>query len=1315
MYIKAIKLTPQDNRISATMLLPEAGFYQPLLRFGAEETASDFTAKLYINGVHTRTETVTVNADNDYIELFLDELYLPAGICEVALATGGVACKPELVSFIYLGNLLSIEQRIEAEGVPPELGHSLLLANENNGFVVDTKQNDKLLYEVYVPRSGRYALSFTAAECAYLNLAFATDYGQTFKNYQRGASETTELGTYRSFDAGTLEFVKGKNRFVVENMALTPATGQAKLDAFSLCYVGPLGGISENIPAGNYKDLQGGATEVGGAVQLTEGGAAGYDCLISAPGIYKLTAKAQGAKDSLLTVSESSGNYANLLFKTANTSSEQSAVIELGAGKTVLSCRAEGDIKLENLLLEGPIAIAEAENTLCSQLNSAADAQKVRETLSSNKQTLLFDAEAMTQGFFDANPIYNGMLKQNFQNITEVQNCFIQLVFNNLQAPDVALYNAQNQAITALQNGNLRLVTNTKSFKKPGTLVAALYQGNKMSTLVPAQVTGNETPILLEKVDVSQGAWTLKLFYLDSFEKLTPLAMFTNEAVIYVSTKGDDASGDGSQQKPFKTIERAQQAAQSMAKTATGNVIVSIAKGEYTLTEPLAFTPKDSGLHGKVIYRGAKDGETVISGGTRVTGWEQTDTPQIYRAAAPDIADARTLYVNGYAAQRARSKYIYEGLELYKKAGSPYADDGFTVSAHNFPVITNRPEDVELVWRMLWTQQRTPVEDIIINEDNTYTILMDQPYWDWARTSLSDYTKPTVDFYGTGGEAEQMAKRTFYIENAKELLDEPGEFYFDKGEQVVYYYPFPEEDLQTAETYMGTLETMMTVQGEGKHNKVKNLAFENLSFKYGAWNDVSVTGKRTGQADKIASGSNQLSEVSGGRMVPAQLQFNYAENISVSDCIFTCLGSGAISMVDGVSHAKVEGNVFHDISGTGVIISSWDHGAYMAGEQEKPHHITVTNNVFRRTANEFTDTCGVSLYFADDITITHNDFKDLPYTGITAGWGWQTNEHAPEVGCHRVDIGYNRFQNIMRTSSDGGAVYMLGNMIDTLVHDNYINGATFGNGGIYFDGGSAHAVARDNVVLNVPKWLKKNSWGGRNKAIDNFTNMEKSLDIEGNHPSDLIAISGTTYLESDDISSNAAAFSIYQNAGLSPAYAHLGEGLDLPSWRTDFSTPIIEPWYRFVGENSWVDMGDWKAFYDTEEKPNWYRFQLGHFADCIGSFGAGEWLEYDVYIPKDGSYNLTFKAAKYTPSRDVVLGFYVDGVKLTEQQVQNFVDEEYVVGEHDCGSFALTGGMHRVRLVCEKGPMVVGPFKFDDGILRTQNDARFDEGVINPS
>ncbi len=1301
---KAFLFSANGQSVSYEVDIPSKGDYTVGIHtasYGMSHTA-DQVFDIYVDGTKVGTHTLN-NADRVAWPTYT---WYDAVICP--MTQGKHTVKIVFISgFPYM-------KTVKVEKFKP-----VAELEGNGGFVMNTKQYGELDYEIYAPESGSYELSAVIEECNYYALSIEGEFGEIYKVYRRSASETTALGAYRTVDLGKLDLAKGINQVKITNIA-EPSTsnlahGDVKIDKFVLLFEKQLGATDESVAATTYSKLSG-ASVSGGKVNLYTGDYAVYDFLVPESGYYKLTVNGNPSGNALVKVTADGAGSAKTLFRDADTRS--TAIIELEKGKTRLTVDCDGEIALDSFALVGPLGITQDESrAFASKINGARDGAQVKEILTAAQNQLYIDVADATSGILYDAPVFNGMLKKNFGNIADVASGFSQLAFNNLISPDVVLFDESGKRIETLKNGNLTIKADTSSMNSKGYIFAALYKNDSLMSVETGVLEDTISRVELENVDVSEGVWKLRLFSIDGFEKMIPLAMFTNETIICVSTNGNDETGDGSREKPFATIGRAQRLARTKVWEAPGDVVISIDEGVYKITEPLKFSSEDSGRGGKVIYRGAENGKTIISGGTKIEGWQQTDVPEIYVADASDVTDTRTLYVNGYPAQRARSKYLYEALDYYYAEGSEYADDGLTVSTNNFPVITNNPENVEVVWRMLWCHHRTPVENIVRNSDNTYSIIMDQPYWDWARTSLSNYTKPIVDYIGTSPREQQTAKRTFYLENALELLDEPGEFYFDKDEKRIYYYPFGEENLTSSETevYAGTTEMLVEAKGESKENKLKNLVFENLTFMHGAWNDVSRTGKRTSQADKFVSGSNQLSEVSGGYMVPPQVRFEFADNIEILGCEFACLGSGALGFIDGVTNSKVEGNVFRDISGTGLIISSWDNGKYLKATTEKRSNIEVKSNVCRRTANEFTDTCGMSIYYADNVTVTNNVFKDLPYTGITAGWGWSTNADSPEIGCKNIVIGHNSFENVMQLTSDGGAVYTLGNMHDSEVSNNYINGATYGNGGIYFDNGSAYETAKDNVVLNVPKWLKKNVGGYHDKAVNNFTNMDKTLDVD-NYSLTEIDVQNTVYLTEDTISQYPKAVSIMENAGLTSEFESLADGLDLPAWRTDFMKPGNEPWYRYVGENSWVDMGNWTNFHDNNgAEPKWYKTILYEFADCV-EFTTGDWVEYQVYIPKDGKYTLTYEAGH--PVKPILsilnpkIRFYVDGTKKVEQRVPTTVEGQYVTGVFDGGTVNLTKGVHTIRVESPDRPMMIGPFRFHDGAERTENDALFDEGVI---
>ena len=107
---------------------------------------------------------------------------------------------------------------------------------------------------------------------------------------------------------------------------------------------------------------------------------------------------------------------------------------------------------------------------------------------------------------------------------------------------------------------------------------------------------------------------------------ILPTGGVAQETMLYVSTTGNDAwSGRVPQPNgartdgPFATLAKARDAVRALRKPAT----VRIRAGTYALTEPLIFTPRDSGTpRSPVIYEAAPGETVVLSGGRRITGWK---------------------------------------------------------------------------------------------------------------------------------------------------------------------------------------------------------------------------------------------------------------------------------------------------------------------------------------------------------------------------------------------------------------------------------------------------------------------------------------------------------------------------------------------------------------------------------------------------------------------------------------------------------------------------------------------------------------------
>ena len=140
----------------------------------------------------------------------------------------------------------------------------------------------------------------------------------------------------------------------------------------------------------------------------------------------------------------------------------------------------------------------------------------------------------------------------------------------------------------------------------------------------------------------------------------------------YVSPTGSDRN-PGTKARPFRTLDRARDAARRVRRPLHGDVVVRLRGGTYRLTHPLTLRAADSGGNGyDVVYEAAPGAHPLISGGRRITGWTLFDRARgIYRARAGGLS-TRQLYVDG---RRAVARAEHAGPVRVHEDGDGLHDD----------------------------------------------------------------------------------------------------------------------------------------------------------------------------------------------------------------------------------------------------------------------------------------------------------------------------------------------------------------------------------------------------------------------------------------------------------------------------------------------------------------------------------------------------------------------------------------------------------------------------------------------------------------
>ena len=207
-------------------------------------------------------------------------------------------------------------------------------------------------------------------------------------------------------------------------------------------------------------------------------------------------------------------------------------------------------------------------------------------------------------------------------------------------------------------------------------------------------------------------------------------------ATFWVAVNGSEF-GDGSQQNPFDSIERAQEAVRTVLQSGPQqqDIVVKIGGGTYELDRALSFTAADSGKNGHVVRYEAVDGGTpVISGGRAVTGWTAVTDPglglasgaQLWKAHVGAGIDTRQLYIDGERAVRAESNPASTlDNPIYPEGFRPTVDDipgvsgiQYIVSDRNGgnwrdPTTWTNVGDIEAVIYDQWKMASVPLENVL--------------------------------------------------------------------------------------------------------------------------------------------------------------------------------------------------------------------------------------------------------------------------------------------------------------------------------------------------------------------------------------------------------------------------------------------------------------------------------------------------------------------------------------------------------------------------------------------------------------------------
>ena len=588
---------------------------------------------------------------------------------------------------------------------------------------------------------------------------------------------------------------------------------------------------------------------------------------------------------------------------------------------------------------------------------------------------------------------------------------------------------------------------------------------------------------------------------------------------IWISPKGSDFN-DGTRQSPKATLTSALRQAREWRRTEDnriqGGITIYMEGGTYAFYEPFFIRPEDSGTkESPTIIRSVGDEKVILSGGISINGWKKQG--KVWVADVPVFngrpLDFRQLWVNGKKAVRARDVEDFE--KMNRICSVDEKNEILYVPAVSIRRLIDNKGNLkakyaEMVLHQMWCVANLRIRSVEVQGDSA-AIRFHQPE---SRIQFEHpWPRPMVTTDGHNS--------AFYLTNARELQDVPGEWYHDMDARKVYYYPREGEKMQEAEVIVPAVETLVRVEGT-LDRPVCHIRFEKITFSYTTWMRPSEKGHVPLQAGMY---------LTDGYRIEPKMQRNYlnhpldnqgwlgrpasavrvvaARQIDFERCRFEHLGSTGLDYEEAVQGGVVRGCLFRDIAGNGLLVGSFSPAAHEthlpynpADRREVCTQQQINNCYFTEIGNEDWGCLAIAAGYVGDVNIEHNEISEVPYSGISLGWGWTQT-----VNCMRNNrVHANLIHHYAKHMYDVAGVYTLGSQPKSYVTENCVH-SIYKPGYVhdpnhwfylYTDEGSSFITVRDNWTEGE-KYLQNangpgNVWENNGPKVDSVIRERAGLE-----------------------------------------------------------------------------------------------------------------------------------------------------------------------------------------------------------------------------
>jgi hypothetical protein len=421
--------------------------------------------------------------------------------------------------------------------------------------------------------------------------------------------------------------------------------------------------------------------------------------------------------------------------------------------------------------------------------------------------------------------------------------------------------------------------------------------------------------------------------------------------------------------KPLRTLAGAQSKIREQRSTAIAasghSTKILLRAGVYYLPETLVLTPGDS----NTIWQAYEGEEVTVSGGIRLNLDWQTDGSPIVFAKAPPGLRTDQLFVNGERQILARYPNFDAGTSIFNGYG---ALDSARSARYQHP----ETGFVHAMHESMWGSVHYAVKGR--NADGSLKL---EGGW---QTNRPANPHPQYRF----------------LENVREELDAPGEWFLDNATDTLYFYPpasLSPAQIKTAVIEVPVLKTVVAIRGSVKEPAI-GIEWRNIVFRHAL---------RTFMETREPLLRSDWTIYRGGAFL-----LEGTRNCALTGCTFDQPGGNAVFFSNFNRNSRVVGSEIFEAGASGVcfvgdpaaVRSALFH--YEASNDASkldrtpgsrsdnyPLDCFVEDTLIHRIGRVEKQAAGVEISMSSGITVRACSIYDVPRAGINIGdgcWGGHT-------------------------------------------------------------------------------------------------------------------------------------------------------------------------------------------------------------------------------------------------------------------------------------------------------------------------------------